>query len=39
MLNQITLVGRVQDLKQEQEKTIMTLKVTRSYKNINGELY
>ncbi|MEI3530104.1 MAG: hypothetical protein V8Q75_03390 [Bacilli bacterium] len=37
MLNNFTIVGRVQDLKQEQEKNIIMLEVTRSYKNTNGE--
>ena len=37
MLNQIILVGRVQDIKQEQKKVIATLSVPQSFKNISGE--
>lgn len=37
MLNQIILVGRVQDIKQEQKKVVATLSVPQSFKNISGE--
>ena len=37
MLNQIILVGRVQDIKQEQKKVVATLAIPQSFKNINGE--
>lgn len=33
MLNQVDLVGRVQDIKQEQERTIITINVLRPYEN------
>lgn len=37
MLNQIILVGRVHDIKQEQEKVIVTLSIPQSFKNTSGE--
>ncbi len=37
MLNQIILVGRVHDIKQEQKKVIVTLAIPQSFKNISGE--
>lgn len=38
MLNQLVLVGRLtDDVKKEEERAVITLAVSRSYKNANGE--
>lgn len=38
MLNQVVLVGRLTgDVKKEEERAVITLAVTRSYKNEKGE--
>lgn len=37
MLNQIVLVGRIKEIKEDEKSTIMTLIVPQSFKNVNGE--
>lgn len=37
MMNQVILVGRIKEIKEEKEKTIVTIVVPNSFKNVDGE--
>ena len=37
MLNQFIIVGRIDTINKEDDKTLLIIKVPRSYKNENGE--
>ena len=37
MLNQVILVGRLQEIKENDNKVIITLSCNRPYKNVDGE--
>lgn len=37
MINQVVIVGRVGKITQKENKTVLTLKVPRKYKNSDGE--
>ena len=37
MLNQFIVVGRIDTINKEDDKTLLVIKVPRSYKNENGE--